>query len=237
MRDLVGRYQSLREDHVRYLVKCGVIRPVLRTNADVFFAFPDLAIIKQVSGEVENGASFRSVVRALVAARLGQLAFDFRIDAAPAKIITLKRPAAGRSKPETPAAGSDWLRSASPEPSRRAVVPARVPVEAEESSEMLRSTERHCTRPVYRRQPSSRAVYRLRSISSTRSICVASRAASSRAAPLATPSAPMPLRGRRRRTKRYALMLACVTTINSVFFGLSSATIRYASRWPAAIAL
>ena len=43
MRDLLARYRSLREDHLRYLVKCGVIRPVLRTNADTFFAFPDLS--------------------------------------------------------------------------------------------------------------------------------------------------------------------------------------------------
>ena len=32
-RDLLARYRSLRDDHMRYLVKCGVIRPVLRTNA------------------------------------------------------------------------------------------------------------------------------------------------------------------------------------------------------------
>ena len=44
MRDLLARYRALREDHLRYLVKCGVLRPVLRTNADTFFAFPDLAV-------------------------------------------------------------------------------------------------------------------------------------------------------------------------------------------------
>ena len=55
-------------------MKCGVIRPVLRTNADTFFAFPDLAVIKQANDELEQGASFRSVVRALIASRTGQLA-------------------------------------------------------------------------------------------------------------------------------------------------------------------
>ena len=49
MRDLLARYRALREDHLRYLVKCGVLRPVLRTNAETFFAFPDLAIIKQAN--------------------------------------------------------------------------------------------------------------------------------------------------------------------------------------------
>ena len=55
MRDLLARYRSLREDHLRYLVKCGVIRPVLRTNADTFFAFPDLAAIKQANEGLERG--------------------------------------------------------------------------------------------------------------------------------------------------------------------------------------
>jgi len=93
MRDLLARYRNLREDHLRYLVKCGVIRPVLRTNADTFFAFPDLAPIKQANEGLGNWASFRSVVRGLIASRQGQLALDFRLDAAPAKILTLRRPA------------------------------------------------------------------------------------------------------------------------------------------------
>ena len=93
VRDLLGRYRALREDHIRYLVKCGLIRPVLKTNADLFFPFSDLASIKRVNDEMGQGASFRSVVRALAAARQGQLAFDFRIEAVPAKILTLERPA------------------------------------------------------------------------------------------------------------------------------------------------
>ena len=97
MRDLLSRYHELREDHVRYLVKCGLIRPVLRTNADTFFAFPDLAAIKQANDEISSGASFRSVVRTLIASRQGQLAFDFRLDAAPAKILALRRSPADRS--------------------------------------------------------------------------------------------------------------------------------------------
>jgi tetratricopeptide (TPR) repeat protein len=97
MRDLVARYRALREDHLRYLMKWGVIRPVLRTNADTFFAFPDLAAIKQANDEMEQGASFRAVVRTLLASRNGQLAFDFRIDAAPAKILTLTKPISNRT--------------------------------------------------------------------------------------------------------------------------------------------
>jgi tetratricopeptide (TPR) repeat protein len=92
LRDLLARYRALREDHVRYLVKCGIVRPVVRTNADTFFGFPDLAAIKQANDGLEEGASFRSLVRALIASRHGQLAFDFRLDATPAKILTLRRP-------------------------------------------------------------------------------------------------------------------------------------------------
>ena len=99
MRDLMARYRSLREDHLRYLVKCGVIRPILRTNADTYFAFPDLAVIRQANDELGQGAGFRSVVRGLIALRHGQMAFDFRLDAAPAKILTLHRRNAEPSRP------------------------------------------------------------------------------------------------------------------------------------------
>ena len=102
MRDVMARYRSLREDHLRYLVKCGVLRPVLRTNADTFFAFPDLSVIKQANDGLSQGIAFRGVVRTLIAARQGQLEFDFRLDAAPAKIIELRRPAS--KKPAAPRA-------------------------------------------------------------------------------------------------------------------------------------
>ncbi len=92
MRDVLVRYRALREDHLRYLVKCGVLRPVLRTNADTFFAFPDLTMIKQANDGLEQGVAFRGIVRTLLASREGQLEFDFRLEAAPAKIITLRRP-------------------------------------------------------------------------------------------------------------------------------------------------
>lgn len=88
-RDIVSMYPGLREDHLRYLQKWGLIRPVLRTNSETYFAFSDLLIIRQVSAELES-APFRAVVKSLQSARSGQLAFDFRIDAAPARIIKLK---------------------------------------------------------------------------------------------------------------------------------------------------
>jgi tetratricopeptide (TPR) repeat protein len=94
IRDLLARYRALRADHLHYLVKYGVIRPVLRTNADTFFEFRDLAVIKQANDGLSQGGSFRSIVRALMASCHGQLAFDFRLDAAPARVLELRRQAA-----------------------------------------------------------------------------------------------------------------------------------------------
>ncbi len=105
-RDLLSMYRGLREDHLRYLQKWGLIRPVMRTNSDTYFAFSDLLVIRQVSTELES-APFRAVVKSLQAARSGQLAFDFRIDAEPARIIKLKRRAPkGTGKDELPPSGA-----------------------------------------------------------------------------------------------------------------------------------
>ena len=41
--------------------------------------------------QLAKGASFRAVLRHLIASRSGQLAFDFRIEAPPAKVLQLKR--------------------------------------------------------------------------------------------------------------------------------------------------
>jgi tetratricopeptide (TPR) repeat protein len=99
LRDLVGRYPLVREDHLRYLIKCGVLHPVTRTNADIFFAFPDVAIVRQAHEALAEGAAFRAVVRSLIAARQGQLELDFRLDAAPARVIALRRPAPTATPP------------------------------------------------------------------------------------------------------------------------------------------
>jgi tetratricopeptide (TPR) repeat protein len=90
-RDLLSMYPGLREDHLRYLQKWGLIRPVMRTHTETYYPFSDLLLIRQVSAEL-GSAPFRAILRSLQAARSGQLAFDFRIDAEPARIIKLKRP-------------------------------------------------------------------------------------------------------------------------------------------------
>ena len=103
LRDLLARYRALREDHLRYLVKCGVLRPAVQTPGETYLAFQDVAVVKQANDELASGVSFRSVVRNLLAAREGQLSFDFRLDAEPARVITLE---GRRSKSTPPARGA-----------------------------------------------------------------------------------------------------------------------------------
>jgi tetratricopeptide (TPR) repeat protein len=91
--DLLERYPHIREDHLRYMQKWGVIRPAVRTCGETYYAFPDLGVIKQADAELAEGASFRAVLKNLRDMRSGQLAFDFRIEAQPAKILELKRKA------------------------------------------------------------------------------------------------------------------------------------------------
>ena len=90
LRDILSMYPELREDHGRYLQKWGVVRPVARTRTDTYFEFSDVAVFRQAAAGLAEGQPFRSVLRTLQAARSGQLAFDFRIDAPTAKIVKLR---------------------------------------------------------------------------------------------------------------------------------------------------
>ena len=98
MRDLMPRYPNTREDQLRYLVKIGVLGPVVRTNTDILFRFQDLAVIRQLNEALSQKMPFRSFVRSLMLSRQGQLELDFRLDESPAKIIAL-RPAARKPAP------------------------------------------------------------------------------------------------------------------------------------------
>jgi tetratricopeptide (TPR) repeat protein len=91
-RAIRSRYPALRDDHLRYLERWGLIRPVRKARNEAFYGFADLAVIRQASAELARGLSFRAVLRALVAERAGQLAFDFQPpkgDTQPAKVVTL----------------------------------------------------------------------------------------------------------------------------------------------------
>lgn len=99
-KDVLAMYPALRLDHLRYMEKCGLIKPAFKNNADTFFGFGDLTTLRQMAGELQQGTAFRAALRSLQASRVGQLAFDFRLDAQPARIIDLKSHA-GTSTPGT----------------------------------------------------------------------------------------------------------------------------------------
>jgi tetratricopeptide (TPR) repeat protein len=101
-RDILAMYPALRLDHLRYLEKCGLIQPASRDNNESCFGFSDLTALRQIAGELQQGAAFRAVVRNLQVSRTGQLTFDFRLDAQPARIIELKPRTASNQTLGTP---------------------------------------------------------------------------------------------------------------------------------------
>lgn len=106
-RDVRDRYPVVRDDHLRYLQKWGLVGPV-RVDGVTYYSFTDLLVIKQLSDEIEAGASFKAVVRSLMAARNGQLTLDFRPSASvaqPAKVVALYR--SERPRAVAPSAGDE----------------------------------------------------------------------------------------------------------------------------------
>jgi len=94
LRQILERYPLIRETQLRHLEKWGLVRPVTRTNADTYYRFSDVAVLKQVHDELEQNGSFRGAVRRRLAAREGQLVLDFssvRSEARPAKVVALRR--------------------------------------------------------------------------------------------------------------------------------------------------
>jgi tetratricopeptide (TPR) repeat protein len=89
-KDVLQMYALLREDHLRYLQQWGFIRPVFRNDVDTWYGFTDLTTLRQVHAALQQGSSFRAVLRDLQAARSGQLAFDFRLDVHQARVVELR---------------------------------------------------------------------------------------------------------------------------------------------------
>lgn len=95
VRDIRGMYPAIREDHLRYLERLDLVRPVARVGGDRFYGFADLAAIRQVATALEQGRRLRHALRDLEAERRGQLAFDFAertpSGARPARVVSLDR--------------------------------------------------------------------------------------------------------------------------------------------------
>jgi tetratricopeptide (TPR) repeat protein len=112
-RTIRGLYPALRDDHLRYLERWGLVRPERNARGETLYGFADLAVIRQASAELARGLTFRSVLRALVAEHAGQLAFDFQpgtartgpgpgADTPNAKVVRLTPRAAPRPDQQRP---------------------------------------------------------------------------------------------------------------------------------------
>jgi tetratricopeptide (TPR) repeat protein len=101
-RDLRGMYPGLRDDHLRYLEKWGLVRPVAGR-----YSFADLHVIRQAVAEIERGTALNGLLRVLASEQQGQLAFDFqpsRPERTPARVVAL--PTAAPEGAATTAAGA-----------------------------------------------------------------------------------------------------------------------------------
>jgi len=101
--DILQRYPRLRDVHLRYLEKWGLVRPAVRTWGETYFAFPDLARLRQVHAELERGVPLRGVLRGLQAEQSGQLALDFQPAASAGRVVHLS----ARLRAESPAGAGD----------------------------------------------------------------------------------------------------------------------------------
>ena len=63
-RQVLERCKHLREDRLRYMQKWGLIHAAHRAHGETFYAFADLAVIRQADAELGEGASFRAVILA-----------------------------------------------------------------------------------------------------------------------------------------------------------------------------
>ncbi|MCC7007976.1 MAG: tetratricopeptide repeat protein [Acidobacteria bacterium] len=90
VRELRSRHPSLTDDHLRYLERWGLIRPVAGR-----YAFSDLTVIRQAAAEIARGTPLQAWLRAIAAEREGQLVLDFQPDAdrTPARVVKLPTPA------------------------------------------------------------------------------------------------------------------------------------------------
>ena len=104
VRQIRDRYPLIRDDHLRYLEKWSLVRPVAGTGTDRYYGFQDLRTIRGVSEKLEGGVPFRVVLRALGAAHEGQLTLDFSQrmgETQPVKVVALTSRRAPALEPTT----------------------------------------------------------------------------------------------------------------------------------------
>jgi tetratricopeptide (TPR) repeat protein len=74
-RDIRGMYPAIRDEHLRFFEKWGLVHPV----AGRFYGFTDLQVIRQAAAELAGGTPLQAVVRSLSSTREGgQMMLDFQ---------------------------------------------------------------------------------------------------------------------------------------------------------------
>ncbi len=100
-RDIRGMYPGLRDDHLRYLERWGLVRPVAGR-----YSFADLHVIRQAATALQRGTPLPQLLRDLSSSREGQLTFDFqppRPERPPARVVSLPAAAVPEMSLFTPA--------------------------------------------------------------------------------------------------------------------------------------
>ena len=95
-KDLRGMYPGLQEEHLRYLEKWGLVRPVIGR-----YSFSDVHVVRHAVAQIEQGVALPGLLRALSAEAQGQLAFEFqpRTERPPARVVSLPARAAPDAGP------------------------------------------------------------------------------------------------------------------------------------------
>jgi tetratricopeptide (TPR) repeat protein len=106
VRDLKGMYATLKDEHLRYLEKWGLVRPIIGR-----YSFSDLHVVRQAATELDRGASLPALLRTLSAEREGQLALDFqaRAERPVARVVALPSRHPPAPVPAADAAGNEVL--------------------------------------------------------------------------------------------------------------------------------
>ena len=90
VKDIRHLYPRITENHLRFLEKWGLIRPVSSRGDPGEFSFADIATIKQLSVELERDVPLKHALRSLMSEHQGQLELDFHSSgSAPAKVVAL----------------------------------------------------------------------------------------------------------------------------------------------------
>jgi tetratricopeptide (TPR) repeat protein len=105
LRDIKKLYPELREDRIRYLEAHRLVAPRVKTNAERFYDFPSLLVLRHAHQELAAGQPLRMVVEGLRAEHAGQLALDFSPRVIPARVVAFRRP--GGDVPESAEAWFD----------------------------------------------------------------------------------------------------------------------------------